>query len=152
RHVVEQVPDLDARAGRAVPGRDRPQFPALAGDLRPADLVGGPRLQLDLGDAADGGEGLAAEAEGVDAEEVLGRGELAGGVAGEGQGQVLGGNAATVVHHLDQIGASPGHLDVDAGAARVEGVLQQLLDDAGRPLHDLARGDLVDEVRRQLAD
>ena len=45
-----------------------------------------------------------------------------------------------------------GHLDVDAGAARVEGVLQEFLDDAGRPLHDLAGGDLVDEGGRQLLD
>ena len=35
-------------------------------------------------------------------------------------------------------------------AARVHGVFQQFLDDAGRPLDDLAGGDLGDDERRQL--
>jgi hypothetical protein len=34
-------------------------------------------------------------------------------------------------------------------ARRVEAVLDQFLERTGRPLDDLARGDAVDEVRRQ---
>jgi hypothetical protein len=73
-------------------------------------------------------------------------------VAGEGQRQVVGLDAAAVVGHTDQVGAAPGHLDVDARGAGIDGVLQQLLDDAGRPLHDLAGGDLADERGRQPSD
>ena len=76
--------------GEPFQGRDRREFAAVAGDGRAAGLVGRPRLQADLGDAADGGQRLAAKAERVDAEEIVGIVQLAGGVAGEGQRQVLG--------------------------------------------------------------
>ena len=38
-------------------------------------------------------------------------------------------------------------VDVDAAGAGIDGVFQQLLDDAGRPFDDLAGGDLVDDQR-----
>ena len=40
----------------------------------------------------------------------------------------------------------------DAAGAGVDRVLDQLLDDRGRPLDDLAGGDLVGEVRGQPVD
>jgi hypothetical protein len=152
RRVVEQVADLGAGAGGAVPGPGRGQVAAVAGDRGPVGQAGRARLEGDLGDAADGGQGLAAEAEGADPEQVLGAVELAGGVAGEGQRQVLGGDAAAVVHDADELGAAALDLEVDAGTAGVEGVLQQLLDHAGGPLDDLAGGDLGDHGGRQLPD
>jgi hypothetical protein len=150
--VVEEVADLDARALGAAPGADGGEFPAVAADLRPAVLVGWAGLEGDLGDAADGGEGLPPEAEGADAEQVVGAGELAGGVGGEGQGQVLGGDTAAVVHDADEGGAALLDLHLDALAARVQAVLQQLLDDGGGPLDHLAGGDLGDHRGRQLLD
>jgi hypothetical protein len=43
-------------------------------------------------------------------------------------------------------------LDLDARAPASSGVLDQLLDGAGRPLDHLAGGDAVDDLRRQAAD
>jgi hypothetical protein len=111
-----------------------------------------PGLERHLGDAADRGQGLATKAESADAEEILGAVQLAGGVAGEGQGQVFRLDAAAVVHHLDEIRAALGHLDVDAPAAGVDRILQQFLEDAGGALDDLAGSDLVDEQGRQALD
>ena len=45
--------------------RTSEMLPAMAADLRPFRLPHGPRLQLDLGHAGHGGEGLAAKAERV---------------------------------------------------------------------------------------
>ena len=43
-------------------------------------------------------------------------------------------------------------IDVDACTAGIHGVFEELLDDAGGSLDDLAGGDLVDDQRRQLLD
>src|SRR5437763_964903 len=96
-------------------------------------------------DAGAGVERLAAEAQRADAEEVVGVFELAGGVAGERQRQVVGVDAAAVVRDADQFGAALLDLDVDAPAAGVHGVFEQLLDDAGGPFDDLASSDLGDD-------
>ena len=77
---------------------------------------------------------------------------LAGGVAGHGQRQLVGRDAAAVVDDADQLAAALLHRHVDPRRAGVERVLDQLLDDARRPLDHLARGDLVDDARRELAD
>ncbi len=150
--VEEQVLDLDARAGRAVPRADGAEIAAVADDFGAAAFFGRPRLQRHLGDAADGGEGFAAEAEGLDAKEVVGVVELAGGVGGEGQRQVVGVDAAAVVGDADQLDAALFHVHVHAAGAGVDGVFEEFLEDAGRPFDDLAGGDLVDDQRRQLAD
>ena len=55
---------------------------------------------------------------------------------------------------VTRISARPAAFDLDLDRARagVERVLDELLDDGRRPLDDLARGDLVDELRRQNSD
>ena len=60
--------------------------------------------------------------------------------------RVLAGHAVPVVAHADEGPAAALDLDLDAARARVERVLEQLLHDRGRPLHHLARRDLVDEI------
>src|SRR5437773_1158128 len=90
--------------------------------------AGGPR---------EAGQGLAAEAQRGDAEEFVGAAQLAGGVAGEGQRQVVGGDAAAVVGHADRVGAAALDLEVDAGAAGVDGVFQEFFEDTGGALDDL---------------
>jgi hypothetical protein len=57
-----------------------------------------------------------------------------------------------VVLDADQRLAAQLDRDRDAPGARVEGVLDQLLHDRGRAFDDLARGNLVRNLRRQLAD
>src|SRR5260370_1380479 len=110
------------------------------------------REHREAGDRADGGEGLAAEAQGGDRVEVRVGGELGGGVPQEGQVHLVGRHADAVVGDPDQRAAGVPQVDGHLGAERVERVLHQLLDHRGRPLHHLAGRDLVDEVIGQPAD
>ena len=92
---------------------------AVAGDLaRRRSASGGRDCKRDLGDAADRRQGLAAKAERADAEQVVGVAQLAGGVAGEGERQVVGVDAAAVVDDADQLGAALLDVDVDARCCR----------------------------------
>src|SRR5690554_4580579 len=70
----------------------------------------------------------------------------------DGQQELLGLDAAAVIGDANQLAAAAGDLDVDSRCAGVERVLQQLFDDAGRTLDHLARGDLVDNARRESLD
>src|SRR5437899_1699674 len=81
--VVEEVSNLDPRAGRAVPGPYGGEFAAVAADLGAVGRLRRPRLQGDLRDAADRRQRLAAEAERADAEKIVGAAELARGMTGE---------------------------------------------------------------------
>ena len=65
--------------------------------------------------------------------------------------QVVGRHPHAVVGDPDQVLAPPLDRQVDPRGPGVDRVLEQLLDDARRPLDDLARRDLVDDRRRQLA-
>src|SRR5262249_960560 len=143
--VVEEVPDLDPCAGGAVPGADRGQVAAVAGDLAAARPAAGARLERHLRDAANRRQRLAAEAERADAEQVVGVAQLPGSVPGEGERQIFRDDAAAVVHDADQLCAALLDLDVDPVAAGVHAVFQEFLDDAGGALDDLAGGDLGDD-------
>src|SRR5207237_7926932 len=114
---------------------------AVGGDFGPVLLAGRPRLQRHLRDATDRGERFAAEAQRADPEQVVGRAQLAGRVTGKGETEVVGGDAAAVVDHPDQLRAALFDLHVDACAAGVDGVLEQLLHDTGRAFDDFAGGD-----------
>src|SRR2546426_7684532 len=66
--------------------------------------------------------------------------------------QLAGGDAAAVVAHPHQRDAAALDVDLDARRAGIERVLDQLLDDRGRPFDHLAGGDLVDELAGKNAD
>ena len=68
----------------------------------------------------------------------------------DGEREVVSVHAGAVVGDADQPQAAARRRDVDAARAGIDRVLDQLLDDARRPLDDLTRGDAVDEIRRQL--
>jgi len=85
-------------------------------------------------------------------EEVVGLLDFAGGVAGHGQFQLIGFDAATIVGHPHQVHSAGRHGDVDPRGAGVDGVFHQFFDDAGRPFDHLARGDLVDQALRKGVD
>src|SRR5262249_49094965 len=70
----------------------------------------------------------------------------------EGEGEVVRGDSAAVVDHPDEFSTAGLEVDVDASGAGVDRVLEEFLDDARRPFDHLARRDLRDHVRRQLAD
>ena len=79
-------------------------------------------------------------------------GDLARRVALEREAQLAGLDAAAVVGDADQRQAALADLDGDLRRAGVERVLDQLLDDGGGPLDDLAGRDLRRLVRCQDAD
>ncbi len=66
-------------------------------------------------------------------------------MARDGERQIFGRNAVPVVGDADQRRTARLDRDVDGGRARVERILDELLDHARRPLDHLARGDLVDQ-------
>ena len=60
--------------------------------------------------------------------------------------RVVAGHAPAIVGDADQASAAGLNLDADAGGAGIERVLQQLLDDGGGAVDDLAGGDLVGDL------
>src|SRR5579885_1194737 len=71
-------------------------------------------------------------------------------MAGESERQIVGDDATAVIYNSDEIDTTLLDLDIDATAAGVNGVFQQLLDDTCGPLDDFSSGDFVDYQRRQL--
>ena len=129
----------------------QPQGNDLAGmsagdfDFRPALVGRRAAANHQPADLADRGQGLAAEAQRAHAEQVVGLGELARGVGGDGQRQFFGRNPAAVVRHPHQVQSAAGGRHVDPRRPGVDRVFHQLLDHARRPFDDLAGRDLVDE-------
>ena len=98
----------------------------------------------------DGGQRLTAETEGQNCGEIVVL-QLGGSVALYRQGEISAIHAASIVGDADEAQAAAIGHHVDARGAGIDRVLDQLLDDACRALYDLASGDAIDEVRRQLA-
>ena len=111
--------------------------------LRPA------RAQRHLRHGGDTRQRLAAETVGEDLLQVLGRGDLGGGVALEAEHGVHARHAAAVVDDLQERASRVGHDHGDLRRARVHGVLHELLHHGRGSLHDLARGDHVGDLRRK---
>ena len=70
----------------------------------------------------------------------------------EGQQSVVAIHAAAVVGDADQLAPAGLDLDADAVGPGVQSVLQQLFNDGGRPVHHLARGDLVGNLVGKYTD
>ena len=64
-------------------------------------------------------------------------------MAFEGEEGVVGDHAVAVVDDADELAATGFNLDADAGGTGVEGILEELLDDGGGTLDDLAGSDLI---------
>ena len=79
---------------------------------------GGAGFEGEAGDGGDRGQGLAAEAEGGDREQVVGGAELRGGVALKGEQGVVADHAVAVVGDADELAAAGFDLDADAGRCR----------------------------------
>jgi hypothetical protein len=149
-HGMEEIAHLH-RGARGMGGG---AHPALLASLD-ADLVGGLGAVGARGDPqarhrADGSQRLAAKPQGGDVHQIV-VGELGGGMALDGQFQVVGRHAGAVVDHPDEVAPAAGKVDGDAPGTGIDGVFQQLLDDARGPLDDLAGGDAVDGVLAETA-
>ena len=126
--VVEQVlhPDGSAhRTGTRLPGD---LFPAL-------DTVDSGKLvclgaggQLHPRHAGNGCQCFAAEAQRVDAVQVIRLFDLAGGMADKRRGNVFRLNAGAVIADLDQLNAAGFNADRHLRSSGIDGVFQQLLD------------------------
>ena len=99
--------------------------------------------KIDAADGSNGGQCLTPETEGGDGGQVFGGAELGGGVAQKRGAGILGSHAAAVVRDPQEGHAAVADLDGDLGSTGVHGVFQQLLGNAGGPLHNLAGGDQI---------
>ena len=150
--VVEEVADLDGGAGGAAAVLDVDELAAVDFDFGAGEGVAAAGGEAEAGDAGDAGQGLAAEAEGVDGGEVFFDADFAGGVAFEAEHGVLPVHAGAVVDDFDEGGAAAEDADLDVAGAGVEAVLDEFADDGGGPLDDLTGRDLAGEGVGEDAD
>ena len=143
RHVGKEVSDLDRNTGQ-----ERPR--ALLGGLAGPDAeYRAAACTLDLRHRGDARQRLTAKTERLDGDEVGKLAQLAGRMADERDSKLRGRNAGAVVADSNRGLPRPAHVDADAPRARVEGVLDELLDDRSRSLDHLAGGDGVGHLRRK---
>ena len=102
-------------------------------------------------DGADRWQGLAAKTERRDLGKVA-RWQFRRRMALDREAEIVPGHPAAIVDDADEPPAARFDHDIDAGRARVERILDEFLDDGGRPLDDLARRDAVDENRIETTD
>ena len=133
-------------------GVDRRDGAALDLDPPRVRLARRARREREARHRRDRRQRLAAEAERRDRLEVRHRRDLRRRVARDRERQVLALDAGAVVGDADALDAAAGEIDVDLRRARVERVLEQLLQRRRRPLDHLAGGDLVDQQVGQRAD
>ena len=119
----EEFLDLD-RGAHAAGGRA--QLAAARIEQEGAGLLRRAREQGHFRHRGDGGQRLAAEAHGGDRFQVVQVGDLAGGVAAQGDGQFFLRNAAAVVLHRDQAHAAGQQAHGDLAGAGIERVVHQL--------------------------
>ena len=120
-----------------------------ADPLGPAGLAG---QKVDAGDGGDGGQRLAPKAQRVDAVQILGGGNFAGGVPQKCRLGVLRRHAAAVVGDPNKGDAAVLDLDGHSGCARVNGVFRELFYHRAGPLDDFAGGDQIRHMGRKLVD
>jgi len=140
----KEVGDLDARADRCAGDSlvlDHSRFDA---QLEGLGRIAWPTAQSQPRHRCDCGQGLPTETVSPNLLEVRHRSDLAGRVTPQGHARVLRTHPGTVVRHGDPIRPAPAGFDANPARARVERVLDELLDDGSRPFDDLPGRNLVD--------
>ena len=150
--VTKELPDGDRRALRRAGRSDRNDLAVV--DLYAGAAVGvrSPRSQLDASDRCDARQRLSAEAKGGHCVQVFGDLQFAGREPLEGQLNLVGRNARAIVSNANVLDAAAADLDPYPGRARVQGVLDQLLDGRGRALDYLPSRDLRRNFRSEELD
>ena len=152
RGVVKQLLHREGGALRAGGVLNAQNVAALVAHQHAHLLAPGAGLAGELAHRRNGGQSLAPETQGAHAVQILGGADFASGVAGEGQANVAGLDAAAVVRHPER-GQSP-FLDVhgDGRSARVHAVFHQFLDGGGGPFHHFPGCDLADDFGGELTN
>ena len=150
--IVEQILHPDGGAHGTGARLTGELFPALDAVHRGKFVLLGAGGQLHPGHTGNGGQCLAAEAQCMDADKVVRRLDLAGGVSDESSGDVFGFNAGAVVADLDQLHAAGLNAHGDLAGTRVDGVFQQLLDNGRRTFNYLTGCDQLGGVLVQNMD
>ncbi len=148
RRVVEQLTHFDRRPLRTAAGRHPQRMPGRDFQLGAGGRRGRATAQHQPADFGDRGQGFAPKTERGHAEQVVAVAQFARGVAGHGQRQFVGLDAAAVVGHAHQFQPALLNRHVDPLGPGVDGIFHQLLHHASRALDHLAGGDLVHNARR----
>ena len=147
--VEKKIPHLDRRPRRARRGLDLRMRAAVdfeAGAGGGVVRTTGDRKSRNGGDAR---QGFPAKAHTVDTIQIAQGRYFAGGMARQSEFEFFSRNADAVIPHSDQTATPAFDLDFDGIGPGIDGILDQLLDHGRRPLHDLARGDLIGQYRGQ---
>ena len=112
-------------------------------------LAGTERQSCDLANAR---QSLTPKPERADAVKILGGPQLARGVGGDRQRQFIRLDATAVIDNADERDAPLFKVNINPRGSGVEGVFQEFLDDACRPLNDFAGGNSIHHRRRQFFD
>src|SRR6267154_2046853 len=150
--VVVKIVDLDRRS-KWVRGRlNRADAPAFCAERKGAAGACSPARKRDPCNRSDACERLAAKAQRANLFEIVQGSDLARCVARERHRQILALNAGSVVDDTDLLYAAFDERDADVGGARIEAVLEELLQYRRRPVDHFPRRDLADERFGQRAD
>ena len=150
--VIEQILHPDGGAHSA--GSRLPALLLAAGDA----VAGGKLVYLGAGEqlypchAGNGSQCLAAEAQRMDAVQIVRLFNFAGGVADKGCRDILSINAGAVIADLDQLYAAGLDAYGDLRCTGIDGVFQKLLDHRCRALHHLTGGDQLRGMLIQYMD
>ena len=143
RHRVKKLRHFDARALRPSVVAHVKDATAIHHDLRAASRACLAGLQGEPGHTRDGRQRLATKPEGRQPVEVARLGNLAGGVSLQRKERILARHAAAVVLNAHERTTAVAKFDLDPRRPGIERILNQLLHHGSRPLHHLARSDLV---------
>ena len=126
-------------------------MPPLTRISVPLSVAARARAQHEMRHRRDRRQRFAAEPQRADRREIVGPADLARRVPLDGEPRVVGLHALAVVFDADLLLAAELDVDRQPAGAGVDRVLDELLDDGGRPLDDLAGGNLIGEVGGQRA-
>ena len=117
--------------------------PFTGGTAAPAALLVVITGQRQARHGANTGQCFTAKAQAADPLQIFQGGNFTGGVAGQGQGQILRRHTATVIANAYQLAAAGLHIDIHPGGTRVQAVLQHFLHHGSGALYHFASGNLV---------
>src|SRR5262245_2745741 len=103
-------------------------------------LVSRTRDNLYISDCGDTGQCLTTKPQGRQPVQVINMPDFAGGEALQCEGGPLSTHTTTVIGHLDEMASAVGQVDVNACAASIEGIIDQLFHHRGGTLDHFPSG------------